>query len=418
MSNRQIVMIGAHQRTTPIAIRERLALGPDELATALISLSEVAVEVCILSTCNRMEIYAVVTEDEDSHKIMRFLADHSGLPQAEIAPTLRILHDTDVVRHLCRLSAGLDSMVLGEDQIVSQLKQSMAAAQAAGTLGQVLSRLLQGALASGKIVRSQTGIARSHLSVVSVALDMARQSLGNLAGRRVLIIGAGQTAELALKHLKSDTPAHVTVANRTHERAAILAERHGAHVIGLADIAATLQTTDIVISCTAAPEVVIDSAMVVAALAGRQEPLLLLDLAIPHDIDRAVAELPGVKLFNVDDLQVICIANRASRATEIAHADALVGEAVEKFNEWWGTRLATPTIRALRERAEAIRAAEVQRTLARFPQLSEREQAAIQALSEAIVNKLLHPPISSLKASAGPELIGAARQLFGVEGSS
>jgi glutamyl-tRNA reductase len=291
----------------------------------------------------------------------------------------------------------------------------MTAAQTAGTLGQILSKLLQGALAAGKTVRSQTGIARSHLSVVSVALDMARQSLGALSGRKVLIIGAGQTAELALKHLKSDTPAQVTIANRTLERAAILAERHGAHVVAFDDIDAALCNADVVLSCTAAPQVVIDHAMVAQALINRQGPLLLLDLAVPHDIDRAAAQLPGVKLFNVDDLQAICVANRANRTAEITHADALVESAVGKFMEWWGTRLATPTIRALRERAEAIRVAEVQRTLAHFPQLPEREQAAIQALSEAIVNKLLHPPITSLKANAGAELIGAARQLFQVE---
>jgi glutamyl-tRNA reductase len=415
MSNRQIVMIGAHQRTTPIAIRERLAFGPDELATALTSLSEIALEVCILSTCNRMEIYAVVTDSEASHAIVHFLADHSGLPQHELAPTLRILHATDVVQHVYRLAAGLDSMVLGEDQIVAQIKQAMAAAQTAGTLGQILSKLLQSALASGKTVRSQTGIARSHLSVVSVALDMARQSFGTLSGRRVLIIGAGQTAELALKHIKSENPAQVTIANRTPERAAILAERHGAQVVALNDLGAALCHADVILSCTAAPQTVITSAMVAQARTNCQEPLLLLDLAVPHDIERAVAQLPGVKLFNVDDLQAICVANRANRAAEITHANTLVEAAVGKFMEWWGTRLATPTIRALRERAEAIRIAEVQRTLAHFPQLPEREQAAIQALSEAIVNKLLHPPISSLKANADAELIGAARQLFQVE---
>jgi glutamyl-tRNA reductase len=306
-------------------------------------------------------------------------------------------------------------MVLGEDQIVAQIKQAMAAAQTAGTLGQILSKLLQSALASGKTVRSQTGIARSHLSVVSVALDMARQSFGTLSGRRVLIIGAGQTAELALKHIKSENPAQVTIANRTPERAAILAERHGAQVVALNDLGAALCHADVILSCTAAPQTVITSAMVAQARTNCQEPLLLLDLAVPHDIERAVAQLPGVKLFNVDDLQAICVANRANRAAEITHANTLVEAAVGKFMEWWGTRLATPTIRALRERAEAIRIAEVQRTLAHFPQLPEREQAAIQALSEAIVNKLLHPPISSLKANADAELIGAARQLFQVE---
>jgi glutamyl-tRNA reductase len=307
-------------------------------------------------------------------------------------------------------------MVLGEDQIVGQIKAAMAAAQESEQLGQVLSKLIQSALAAGKTVRTQTGIARSHLSVVSVALDLARQALGPLRGRSILLIGAGQTAELALKHLIDEEPADLTIANRTSARAEALAERFRAHAIGLDAIAEPLQRADVVLCCTAAPGIVLDRSLVEQALQGRDAPLLLLDLAVPHDIDPAVAGMPGVTLFDVDDLQAICATNRAARASEIARADELIEESIARYMEWWAARVATPTIRALRERAEAIRSAEVQRTLARFPQLSEREQAAIQALSEAIVNKLLHPPITSLKDADGGELIGAARRLFQVEG--
>jgi glutamyl-tRNA reductase len=416
VSQQHLLMIGVHQRSVPVAIRERFALQSPERTAQLMSFATDGAEGLCLSTCNRTEIYAVVAGSEpDPQPILQLLAEQTGIAQGELAEYVHILEGEHVTRHVCRLAAGLESMVLGEDQIVVQLKAAMEQAREQGTLGQTLNRLLQHALAAGKAVRTQTGIARSRLSVVSVALDLARQSIGQLSGRRILLIGAGQTAELALKHLRDEAPAAVTIANRTPARAADLAERYTARVIGLADLPAGLADADIVLSCTAANEPLIDAALVREIMAGRERPLLLLDLAVPRDIEREVASIPGVRLFDVDDLQKICDTNRAARAAEIDHADQIIDEAVAKFTEWWGARMATPTIRAIRERAEAIRSAEVQRTLARMPQLSEREQAAIQALSEAIINKLLHQPITTLKSNHDLEMLVAAQQLFQIE---
>jgi glutamyl-tRNA reductase len=416
MSNLHLMMLGFHQRTTPLAIRERLAFSAIARSEALQQLGEYVSESLILSTCNRTEVYVILPDRADPGSIIQFLSDHSGLSAGTIETHLCVLEGPAVARHVCRLAAGLDSMVLGEDQIVGQLKEAIAIAQHEHTLGQGLHRLLQQALAAGKAVRTQTGIARSHLSVVSVALDVARQSLGTLHGKHILLIGAGQTAGLALKHLRNETGVQITIANRTLEHAEALASRYAAHAIALSELPATLATADLVLSCTSAPEPVVNVAMMQRAIVARKTPVLLLDLAVPHDIDPAVGAIAGVQLVDVDDLQSICADNYAARVAEIAHAEELIDEAVSKFIEWWNNRLATPTIRALREHAEAIRCTEVERTLARMPQLSSNEQAAIHALSEAIINKLLHHPVTMLKGeAANPGLLGATQRLFQIE---
>jgi glutamyl-tRNA reductase len=303
-------------------------------------------------------------------------------------------------------------MVLGEDQIVAQLKDALLAAHAAGAVGGALHRLLHGALAAGKLARSRTGISGGRLSVVSVAIDMARQALGGLLAARVLVVGAGRMAELALKHLADEPGVSATVINRTLARAEELAARHGAAALPLTRLAEGLGAADVVIAATAAPGLVIDAALAARAVAGR-ERLVLLDLAVPRDIDRGAGDVPGVTLLDVDDMRPVCEANRAARAAEVARAEELVEEAVESYMAWWSAQQVVPTIRALRERAEAIRLAELERTLARCPELSDRERQAMVALSAAIVNKLLHGPITTIKSpEASAELIQAARELF------
>jgi glutamyl-tRNA reductase len=409
----QLVIIGTHQRICPIAMRERLAFDAANIQPALRMLRDYADEGFIVSTCNRVEVGGLVAGHGCEQELLRFLGDCHRVAIEELAPHLYIYTGAEAVRHLFRLAAGLDSMVLGEDQIQVQLKSALAEARAAGAAGPLVDRLLQSALAAGKLVRSQTGIARSHLSIVSVALDLARQTSGGLAGRRVLVLGAGRMAELALKHLRDDAPEAIVIVNRTFERAQALADAYSVTAQPSEQLAQAIREADVVLSCTAASEIVIGAELVAQARAGRRAPLLLLDLAVPRDVDPAVAELPGVRLSGVDDLRTICEANRAARATEIASAEELVGAEVAKFVEWWATQEVVPTIRALRERAEAIRTAELQRTLSKLPDLSPREQAAIGALSAAIVNKLLHQPIARLKdPEAGGQLAQVIQHLF------
>jgi glutamyl-tRNA reductase len=409
----QLVIIGTHQRNCPVAARERIAFSPSAIQPALQALGEYVDEGFIISTCNRVEVGGFVADDtEGTQALKHFLADRHGIPADELAPYLYSFTGVDAVRHIFRLAAGLDSMVLGEDQIQTQLKAALADAQAAGAAGQMITRLLQSALAVGKLVRTETGIARQHLSVVSVALDIAHTQLGGLAGRRVLIVGAGRMAELALKHLRGAASTS-TIINRSLERARVLGEIYGAAALPFEQLEQAIGDADVVVSCTAAPEPIISAAMVERAWAGREGELLLLDLAVPRDIDRHVTRLPGVRLWDVDGLQAICDANRAARAAEVEHAEALVEAELAKFMEWWATQDVVPTIRALRERAEAIRTAELQRTLAKLPNLAPHEQAAISALSAAIINKLLHQPIATLKdPKTGGQLATVVQELF------
>ncbi len=411
----QLIVIGTHQRMCPVNVRERLAFGTAQLGQALQMVSGYADEGFIISTCNRVEVGGLVASGREGEAaLLRFLADWHHLAPEELTPHLYTFTGEEAIRHLFRLAAGLDSMVLGEDQILVQLKAALAAAQAAGTTGQRTNRLLHSALATGKLVRTRTEIARSHLSTVSVALDIARESLGDLRRRNVMIVGSGRMAELALKHLRGDQPASVVLVNRTLERARDLAAAYGAEVCPLDQLEEALRHADVVVSCTASPEVVISAAMIERALQGRATPpLVLLDLAVPRDVDRRAAELPGVRLVGIDDMRAICEANRAARVAEVVRAEALVEGEVTKFNEWWETQAVVPTIRALRDRAEGIWQAEIDRTLAKLPDLSPREQAAIKALSAAIVNKLLHQPIATLKQPGlGGQLAQAVQQLF------
>jgi glutamyl-tRNA reductase len=393
-----------------------MAFTNEQIQPALAALREHVDEGFIISTCNRVEICGLSTSENDvTARLVRFLAAWHGLAPEEIAPHLYTFRDAEAVQHLYRLAAGLDSMVVGEDQIVSQLKDALMAAHLGGAIGGVLHRLLHSALATGKQVRNNTGIGKNHLSVVSVALDLARRERGNLATERILVLGAGHMAELALKHLRSQAGGAIVIVNRTAARAEALAARYSATAWPYEQLEQALIASDVVICCTSAPRTVIDTPMATRAAAGRDRPLLLLDLAVPRDVDLAVRDVPGALLFDVDDMAPICAANRAARSAEVARAEALIDESVERFMEWWGMQLAVPTIRAIRERAEAIRAAEIQRTLARCPELSEEERRAIDALSAAIVNKLLHDPIATLKdPAAGDEIRSAAQRLFHV----
>jgi glutamyl-tRNA reductase len=395
-------------------MRERLAFGSETIREALLALRQHTDEGFIVSTCNRVEVGGLVADGPDAEQaLMRFLADWHKVPLKHLEPHLYAFSGVDAVRHVFRLAAGLDSTVLGEDQVMAQLKAAMADAQAAGVTGQRVNRLLNSALATGKLVRTRTEIARSRLSTVSVALDIAREMLGDLRGRHVLIVGAGRIAELALKHLRGSQARSVVVVNRTFARAQALADMYGVQSLAFDQLDQALRDADVVVSCTSSPDVVIDAGQIERARQGIAAPLLLLDQAVPRDVDERVKQLPNARLFDIDDIQAICEANRAARAAEVARAEALVADEVARFMEWWAAQEVVPTIRALRERAEAIRQAEIERTLARLPDLSPREQDAINALSAAIVNKLLHRPIAALKEGGGdPQMALAVQQLF------
>ncbi|MFQ3634069.1 glutamyl-tRNA reductase [Roseiflexus sp.] len=416
----QITLIGVHQRNTPVTVREQLAFGLNELPDALLALRQYVDEGIILSTCNRVEVCAVTHDGVAGDAMLRrFLTAQRGIDESLFAPSLYVHRDEMAVRHLYRLTAGLDSMVLGEDQIVGQVKEALAMAHAAGAIGPVLHRVLHGALAAGKRARTHTGIAAGHVSVVSVAVDAMRQHPGLLAQARVLVIGAGHIAELALKHLRADGVSAITVINRTEARSVALADRYAVAWRPWGDLEHALAECDIVLSCTSAPGIVVSRQMVERALANRSAPFFLFDLAVPRDIDESVAHIPGIHLHDVDTLEPICLANRAMRAAEAQRAEAIIDGEVAKFMEWWTVQQAIPTIRALRERAEAIRDAEIRRALARCPELSPQQRETVVALSTAIINKLLHEPMVALRnPEMGSELVSAVRRLFNIDESA
>ena len=408
----QIVVVGAHQRTAPMIIRERLAFTAAELPAALQKLAEHTHEAFILSTCNRVEVYAVCAQGDGGRVLRQFLAEHHAISLEELTPYVYTLSGEDAVRHLFRVAAGLDSMALGEDQIMVQIKSSLEAATEAQTLGPLLHRLVTTALTAGKQVRTRTELSRAQLSVVSVALQLGRVQLGSFAGKRMALLGSGRTAELTLKHLRKEAP-QVIISGRTAGNVTALAQRYDAQASRLDDLATLLAEVDVLVCCTSSPEPLVTRAMLEQVIPQRTTPLVILDLAVPRDVEREAGALAGVTLIDVDDMQSVCDTNRAARAAEVSSAENIVDQQLQKFMHWWATREVLPTIRALRSHAEAIRQSEVERALNRLSSLSDADQQAVQALTVAIVNKLLHDPITTLKEpQAGEELAQATQQLF------
>ncbi|MGN6674351.1 MAG: glutamyl-tRNA reductase [Thermomicrobiales bacterium] len=416
----QLVVVGVNQEAAPVALRERLAFAAADLPDALAALREVVAEGCILSTCNRTEIVGLAGHAESgAESLARFLAESRGVSLAEIRPHLRTFAHEAAVEHLFTVAAGLDSMVLGEDQILAQVKAAFDSAAAAGALGPALHRLGDLALAAGKRVRAETVIGQGNLSVVSVALRLALTELGAWQERAVLLIGGGDIAELALKHLAKGRPAAITIVNRTYERAAALAARYDADARSWAELPAALVSADVAVSCTSAPGIVLDAPALARALAARPDrPLLCLDLAVPRDIAPAARNLPGVTLHDVDALQALADEGWRQRAAAIAPARAIIAAETARYMDWWRAREVAPAIAALRGHADAIREAEVARALARLPALTPREAEVVRALAAGIVNKLLHRPIMALKtAPEGANMAVTLQELFGLPAS-
>jgi glutamyl-tRNA reductase len=413
----QIVVVGLNQNNAPLAIRERLAFVPGELPGALGHLRNHVAEGFILSTCNRVELYGVAGHADTGAQVLgRFLAETRGFPADELQPLLYSHAHEAAVAHLFRVASGMDSMVLGEGEILSQVRAALEVANAAGSLGPVLKRLGSAAVGAGKRVRSRTAIGRNPLSVVTLALRTASGAEHSWAASSVVILGAGETAEMTLRHLAGVTPRAVTVVSRRHDRAAALADRYGVLAAPWEELPVRLASADVVIGCTSAPEIVVRAGELAAARADNSRPLLCLDLGVPRDIDPQVRRLPGVRLVDLDELQTAASENRARRARELEHAEAVVGGEVERFMEWWRSRQVVPTIAALRAYAAEVRDAEVEHALARMNELSPRDEFVVRALAQRIVGKLLHRPLTVLKADAeGANMAQVLRQLFQLE---
>jgi glutamyl-tRNA reductase len=410
------VVVGVDHARAPLAIRERLAFAGPDLAEGLRLLSGYVGEGAILSTCNRTEVYAVVERGCPVTPLRRFLRDSRGLPERALDDVLYTRTRREAARHLFRVASGLESMILGEPQILGQVRDALASARAAGAAGPVLSRLFAEALRVGKLARTETGIARNRLSVPHAAVDLAADHLGGLRGRAAVVLGAGEMAALTAKLLRAAAVDDLAIANRTPERAAALAAATGGRAVAPGALGAELARADVAVSAAVAPRYLVDRATLDRGHDRRPAPLVVIDLAVPRSVDPALAGHDRVALFAVDDLAAVAAGHRERYAAEVARTEAIVDDAAGAFVAWLAQRAAVPTIAALRRRAEATRQRELEAALRKLGHLSERDRNVVAALSVGITNTLLHEPVTRLRGDVGAgDLAGAARRLFALE---
>ena len=416
-----LVCVGLNHHTAPVEVRERLAFAnPGEASAALAKQSGV-VEAVVVSTCNRAEIYVNLTDGLDPRDLVAgFLSAYHGLPAGLFVDYLYVYQDLEVIRHLFTVAAGLDSMILGETQILGQVKDCYLAAKERGATGKVLSELFERALRTGKRGHSETAISQNAVSVSYAAVELARKVFNNLEGRQTLIIGAGKMSELVAKHLESGGLRQVVVANRTFERAEEMAARFGGRPVPFEDVPVELARADVVISSTSAPGFVLTPEMVRAAMRQRRNrPLFLIDIAVPRDVDPACGHVENVFLYDIDDLQAVVEANLEDRRREAKKVERIIDEEVRSFSAWLTSLEAVPLIRLLRAKAETIRRTELEKALARLPRLTEKERGVVEAMSSLIINKLLNDPTVKLKELAmsedGQVYLRAASELFNLK---
>jgi glutamyl-tRNA reductase len=405
-----LAVVGLSHRTAPVEVRERLVFGRAEIPAALATLLEGghADEAALLSTCNRTEVYLTVADMQAGEAAVRaLLAARLGEPPEQTGRYLYVHRDRAAVEHAFRVSSGLDSMILGEPQIQGQVKEAYQAARETTTLagpavGTVLNRLFQMSLAVGGRVRSETDLGRGAASVSSAAVELAKKIFGSLNGRRALVLGAGEMSEITLECLRSEGVRSCVVANRTYERAAELAESWGGRAIRWEELSDELPGADIIICSTSAPHPVLTRERVREALpGGRSRPLCIIDIAMPRDVEARVAEEANVFLYNIDDLKQIVDANLGRRKQELPKAETIIAEGSQEFWGWYSGLVVVPTIRDLRARGEAVRAEELEKALRRLSHLPDADRQAVEALTRALLNKLLHTPTVRLREAAG-----------------
>ena len=415
------IALGLTHRTAPLAVRERLALSPDqsaELLSALVATGAVD-EAVALSTCNRTELY-LVGEDAVAAEAtaLAALARHAGTSPAALGLQLTAVRGPDVAEHLFAVAAGLDSMVLGEAEILGQLRRAHELSRAAGACGPLLDRLMRDALGAGRRARAATAIGRWGVSVSSAAVELAREALGSLADRPVMLVGAGKSGEVTAKVLRKHGVGSLRVANRGHERAAELARRHGGEVAD-GDIEHELARCDLVLSATACPQVLIGRMAVERAMARRAgRPLVIVDLAVPRDVDPAVRGVPGVTLLDLDDVERRVARNREARRADLGAARAVVASEAERFERWRAGRDAAPTVAALQGAGDAIVAELLERNAPHWESMTEADRERVASLARAVARRLLHEPTRRIKQGAqdgDAAPVRAARDLFGLD---
>jgi len=419
----EVLALGVSHKTAPLDLREQLALPEGRAVGVLGELvgSEQVHEAAALSTCNRTELYLVVSDPVEAEGLaLGALSREAGIRPTELLGRLYALRGVDAAGHLFSVTAGLDSMILGEAEIQGQVKRAYELALVEGATGPVLNRLFRGALAAGKRARHETGISEKGVSIPSAAVELAQHTLGDLASRTVLLVGAGETAELTARALAARGVSTIFVANRHYDRAIGLAQRFGGHAVRIDELPAQMEDADIVVSSTNSPHHIVEREELELVMERREgRPLLLVDLAVPRDIQPACRDVAGVSLHDVDDVQSIAERNASGREAEARRAERLLQSEVARFERWLGSLEVLPTVAALRQRADEI----VERVLAenepRWETLSAADRDRLRVMARAIANRLLHEPTVRLKRSADDEAaypyVHALRELFGLD---
>jgi glutamyl-tRNA reductase len=397
----ELLVLGVSHKTAPVGLRERVALTEGRAGEFLASLvsDEAVHEAVAISTCNRTEVYLVAGDPVEAETaVLGMLARQAGIRPTELAPAIYSLRNCDAARHLFRVAAGLESMIVGEAEVQGQVRRAYELALDGGTTGPLTNRVFRAALATGKRARSETSIGAGATNVPSVAVELARDVLGELDGRRVIVLGTGETGELTAAALAGRGALTVFVANRRRDRAESLARRFGGRVVGFDHFPAELEDADIVVASTSSPHAIVGAEELETVMAARERrPLLLIDIAVPRDVEPACAGVEGATVYDIDDLQSVVARHRSGREAEAQRAEAIVEEEIQRFARWLGSLEVLPTIQALRGRAGAI----VERVLAenagRWESMSERDLERIAVVARAVASRLLHEPTVRLK---------------------
>jgi glutamyl-tRNA reductase len=422
----ELLALGVSHKTAPLELRERVALTEGRAAGVLRELVEApeVQEVAAISTCNRTELFVAASDRVGAEAlVLGVLAREAGTPPTELVGHLYSLRAVDAALHLFRVTAGLDSMILGEAEVQGQVKRAYELALVEGATGPILNRLFRGALAAGKRARTETGITQRGVSVPSVAVELAQRALGDLSSRIVLVVGAGETAELTARALAARGVEPAFIANRRYDRAIGLAQRFGGRAIRFEELPDQMAHADIVVASTSSPHNVIERealAEVMVAREGRQ--LLLIDLAVPRDVHPDCRDLDGVGLFDMDDLQTLVERNASGREAEARRAESILRAELASFERWLASQDVVPTIAALRARADEITTSVLEENEQRWQSLSDADRERIRAMARAIAGRLLHEPTLRLKRASGEEdaylYVNALRELFGLDAGS
>lgn len=412
--------VGVNHSTAPIVLREKLTITSDRLADSLRLLGRYVTHGIILSTCNRTEVYAVDSRPSEQASI-DFLKAWAGIPDADLLPYIYSYRDESTFDHLFRVAGGLDSMIVGEFEVLGQVKQALEAAEKAEMVNLPLRNLFRDAIRTGRRVRKETGISKNALSISSVAVTVATGIVGGLAGRRILVIGAGKAGRLVASAASKKGGSQIVIYNRSRQRALALAEKLGTGVVASGTLPEELTAADIAISCTAAPHLVLKVDQMAEVMKARPDrPLVIIDIAVPRDVAPEVKQLGNVFLYNIDDLTEVGDWNRSQRERECHEAMKIIQGEVARFTTWWQSLEVRPTISALVKKADDIRRTQLAMTLGKLPELNDEQQNSVEAMTEAIVTKVLNEPIQYLKRNAGDKggYAEMVSRLFRLSGSN